>query len=495
MKYVFWLVFGLISGIIYVCLPFHQDEFLHFHSLAYQMPTFELNKFKEGYAAYEKFFPFGLSVYFPFLYTGNLQGILLAPFYGLLPILQAKMAYSVLSLALLYYLLLRTFTLTPAGKWFLFLFVPFYVAVLRDAGPVNVALLVYVLSFYVVRFISKPNGWIAAFGLAIMWSVAFYDKLYFVYLMPSLLVFALNGIPFQDIFKRDFMLKIGFSLVGFSLFVLVYLWSDVRVSQFQAQDLADVKMPFFRILASASDFSFWEERSIVRHTIVNQFDFSFYVLRHLNYTDFIQSKIPGGLSWFGYGFFALIVLEFKHTDRRSKWYLVAFLVMILTFLALGKIRFGHHTVFLFIPLLGFWFDGRRPVYLKSLWVWLSINIFVFGINLYQAQAHESLRTDYRDLVQKTKLAKPVIVNFDSWNYYYLRNLDADQAIVTWVDLRDSVQTNRLFALSKKLNLPIVNVAGSREVWNQNWLLIQNRVDSVSVDQSFPANPIITFRIK
>jgi hypothetical protein len=254
-------------------------------------------------------------------------------------------------------------------------------------------------------------------------------------------------------------------------------------------------MPFFRILASASDFSFWEERSIVWHTIVNQFDFSFYVLRHLNYTDFIQSKIPGGLSWFGYGFFALIVLEFKHTDRRSKWYLVAFLVMILTFLALGKIRFGHHTVFLFIPLLGFWFDGRRPVYLKSLWVWLSINIFVFGINLYQAQAHESLRTDYRDLVQKTKLAKPVIVNFDSWNYYYLRNLDADQAIVTWVDLRDSVQTNRLFALSKKLNLPIVNVAGSREVWNQNWLLIQNRVDSVSVDRTFPANPIITFRIK
>jgi hypothetical protein len=135
------------------------------------------------------------------------------------------------------------------------------------------------------------------------------------------------------------------------------------------------------------------------------------------------------------------------------------------------------------------------VYLKSLIVWLSLNILVFGFNLFQSQAHESLRTDYRDLVKKTKVARPVIVNFDSWNYYYLRNLDSDQAVVTWVDLRDSVQTDRLFALAKKLNLPIINVSGSMEVWDQNWLFIQNRVDSVSVDRAFPANPIITFRIK
>ena len=135
------------------------------------------------------------------------------------------------------------------------------------------------------------------------------------------------------------------------------------------------------------------------------------------------------------------------------------------------------------------------MYLKSLIVWLSLNILVFGFNLFQSQAHESLRTDYRDLVKKTKVARPVIVNFDSWNYYYLRNLDSDQAVVTWVDLRDSVQTDRLFALAKKLNLPIINVSGSMEVWDQNWLFIQNRVDSVSVDRAFPANPIITFRIK
>jgi hypothetical protein len=128
-------------------------------------------------------------------------------------------------------------------------------------------------------------------------------------------------------------------------------------------------------------------------------------------------------------------------------------------------------------------------------VWLSLNILVFGINLVHSQAHESLRTDYRDLVKNTKVAKPAIVNFDSWNYYYLRNLDADHSLVTWVDLQDSVQTNRLFALSKKLNLPIINVSGSAAVWKQNWSLIQHSVDSVVVDRTYPSNPIISFRIK
>lgn len=496
MKLIYWLVLGIIAWILYAYLPFHQDEFLHFHSLAYQLPNFQLNAFKEGFGAYEKFFPLGFSVYFPFLYTGNLQGILFWPFYILLPILEAKIAYSVLSLALLYVLILRTFSMSNTGKWFLFLLLPIYIAVLRDAGPVNVALLVFVLSFHLTNKLAHPKfGWLAALCLSFLWSLAFYDKLFFVYLMPSVLVFSLNRLPFMAIFKRDFLIKMGLALVGFSLFVLVYLLADIRVRQFQSVELADVKLPFIKVLASSGDFTFWEERRIVLNTLVNQFDFSFYVLRHLNYFDFIQVNVWNGLSWFGIVFVGLIVLEFKHADAKARWHLAAFVVMALTFLVLGKIRFGHHTVFLFIPLLGFWFDGRRPVYLKSLMVWLSINILVFGFNLFQSQAHESLRTDYLDLVKKTKVAKPVIVNFDSWNYYYLRNLDADQAVVTWVDLRDSVQTDRLFALSKKLNLPIINVSGSMEVWDQNWLLIQNRVDSVSVDRTFPANPIITFRIK
>lgn len=128
MKLIYWLVFSSIAWILYAYLPFHQDEFLHFHSLAYQLPNFQLNAFKEGFGAYEKFFTLGLSVYFPFLYTGNLQGILLWPFYVSMPIIEAKIAYSLLSLALLYVLILRTFSMSFAGKWFLFLLLPIYIA-------------------------------------------------------------------------------------------------------------------------------------------------------------------------------------------------------------------------------------------------------------------------------------------------------------------------------------------------------------------------------
>lgn len=496
MKLIYWLVFGSIAWILYAYLPFHQDEFLHFHSLAYQLPNFQLNAFKEGFGAYEKFFTLGLSVYFPFLYTGNLQGILLWPFYVSMPIIEAKIAYSLLSLALLYVLILRTFSMSFAGKWFLFLLLPIYIAVLRDAGPVNVALVVFVLSFHLTNKFAHPRfGWLAALCLSFLWSLAFYDKLFFVYLMPSVLVFSLNRLSFEAIIKRDFLIKMGLALAGFSMFVLVYLLADIRIRQFQSVELENLQLPFSKVLASSGDFTFWEERGIVLNTIVNQFDFSFYVLRHLNYYDFIQANVWNGLSWFGIVFVGLIGLEFKHANAKARWYLAAFVVMALTFLMLGKIRFGHHTVFLFIPLIGFWFDGRRPVYLKSLMVWLSFNILFFGYNLLHSQAHEALRTDYRDLVKKTKVTRPAIVNFDSWNYYYLRNLDADHSLVTWVDLQDSVQTNRLFALSKRLNLPIINVSGSASVWKQNWSLIQQSVDSVVVDRTFPSNPIISFRIK
>lgn len=496
MKYIYWLVFGLISYIIYVQLPFHQDEFLHFSTLAYNHPNFSLNQFKEGFSAYEKFFPGGLSVYFPFLYTGNLQGIFLSPFYCFLPIIEAKMAYSLLSLTLLYVLMQRIFTLDKIARWFIFLLVPFYIAVLRDAGPVNVALLVFLLSMYFTEQISiSKAGWLPALTLAFLWSLAFYDKLYFVYLMPSLLVFALARTPVEDIWNRSSSLKIVASLFVFGVFVLVYLLSDIGVRQFQSTDLGDIKVPFIKAIGSADSISWIDDRLIVIDTILAQFDFSFYILRNLNYTDFLQVKIWGGLRWFGFGMLALVWVEFKYAHRKSIWYLASFVIMILTFLVLGKIRFGHHTIFLFLPLLGFWFDGRRPKYWKPLMVWLVVNLIVFATNVFRANPHESLKTDYREIVTKTKLAQPVIVNFDSWNYYYLRNLDADQAVVTWVDLRDSIQTNRLFALAKKMQRPIVNVSGSPEVWEQNWLLIQNRVDSISVDRTFPANPISTLRIK
>lgn len=495
MKYIYWLVFGLISGIIYFQLPFHQDEFLHFSSLAYQQPNFALNQFKEGFAAYEKYFPGGFSVYFPFLYTGNLQGILLSPFYALLPIIEAKMAYSLLSLALIYVIIQRIFTLDKLARWFLFLLIPFYVAVLRDAGPVNVALLVFLLSMYFTEQITiRKAGWPPALILSFLWSLAFYDKLFFVYLMPSILVFSLARTPVGDLFYRNSLLKIVASLAVFGIFIVAYMLSDIGVRQFQSVELGEIRVPFLKAIASADTISWLEDRRIVLDTILAQFDFSFYVLRNLNYTDFLQFKVWGGLRWFGISLLVLILLEFKY-NRLAKWYLASFIIMVLTFLVLGKIRFGHHTIFLFLPLLGFWFDGRRPKYWKPLLVWLGVNLMVFFTNIFAANPHESLKSDYRELVTKTKLSQPVIVNFDSWNYYYLRNLDADQAIVTWVDLRDSIQTNRLFALAKRCQRPIVNVSGSPEVWGQNWLLIQNRVDSVSVDRTFPANPISTLRVK
>jgi hypothetical protein len=497
MRFWYWLVFGVIVWVIYSQLPFHQDEFLHFHSLAYQNPNFSLNQFKEGFAAYEKFFPGDFSVYFPFLYTGNLQGILWSPFYAMLPILEAKVAYSVISLLVIIGLILRVFRLSTIGHWFLFLYIPLYVAVLRDAGPVNVALIVFMASLILLEKIAIPSRftWVYVCLLALLWCLAFYDKLFFVYLMPGILVFSFARLPVHTWMNPGFLGKMGVAIGLFALFVLAYVFADIRVRQYQSAELFDVQIPFYKAITTSDAMIWLEDRRLVCVTLLAQFDFSFYVLRHLEYTDFVQSKVWGGLHWFGISFMLLLLLESRHADRKAKWYLGSFFALVITFLVLGKIRFGHHTIFLFLPLIGFWFDGRTPTYGKALLVWVLCNVSLTGLNVLGAKPHVSLQTDYRALVGKTKLVQPVIVNFDSWNYYYLRNLDSDQAIVTWVDLRDSVQTNRLFALAKKMRRPIVNVSGSQDVWNQNWLLIQNRVDSVSVDQTFPANPISTLRIK
>ena len=497
MRFLYWLVFSVIVWVIYTRLPFHQDEFLHFHALAYQNPNFALNQFKEGFAAYEKFFSGGFSVYFPFLYTGNLQGILWSPFYAMLPILEAKVVYSVISLLVILGLILRIFRITGLGQWFLFLCIPLYVAVLRDAGPVNVALIVFMVSLFLVEQMSNPHrfAWVYVCILALLWCLAFYDKLFFIYLMPGILVFSFARLPVRAWLNPGFLGKMWVAIGILGLFVLAYVFSDIRVRQYQGTELFDAQIPFLKAITTSDSMTWLEDRRLVCVTLLAQFDFSFYVLRHLEYTDFVQSKVWGGLNWFGISFMLLLLLEARHADRKAKWYLGSFFALVITFLVLGKIRFGHHTVFLFLPLLGFWFDGRRPTYGKALLVWILCNVCLTGVNVFGANPHVSLQTNYRAVVGKTKLAQPVIVDFDSWNYYYLRNLDADQAIVTWVDLRDSVQTNRLFTLAKKMRRPIVNVSGSQEVWNQNWLLIQNRVDSVSVDLTFPANPISTLRIK
>lgn len=44
----------IISLICYFGINFHQDEFLHFHNLAYLNPNFHLVNFTEGFQANSK---------------------------------------------------------------------------------------------------------------------------------------------------------------------------------------------------------------------------------------------------------------------------------------------------------------------------------------------------------------------------------------------------------------------------------------------------------
>ena len=102
-----------ISLLCYFCINFKQDEFLHFHNLAYLNPNFTLVNFTEGFNSYTKT-NFNHQFNLPFPYTGTLQGILFFPFFKLFPLLIGKGIYSFLSLILFFYLLKKELNLLDA---------------------------------------------------------------------------------------------------------------------------------------------------------------------------------------------------------------------------------------------------------------------------------------------------------------------------------------------------------------------------------------------
>jgi hypothetical protein len=140
--------------------------------------------------------------------------------------------------------------------------------------------------------------------------------------------------------------------------------------------------------------------------------------------------------------------------------------MAIVFLALGKVRFGHHAIFLWIPLLGFLTDGSYPPFRKGLWkVFIGLNaVFLIG-NIFFGQPHEAIREGYARIAAGTQRhdIPRAIINFDDWNYYYIRSLDNERNdIVTWVKPDQKVASKRLFALSDSLGLPIVYVGSQQK---------------------------------
>ena len=199
------LIFLFISFYIGFFINTHLDEFILFVDLAYRNPSFYLNQFPNGYHAYVKLLPFDIKLNLPYAYLGNVQGFLFYPFYCLFSIELAKFAYSFASLVSICWLIKSTFNVQGAKLWFLVFLVPLYITILHDSGPVNISIICYFISKSLIfrLYHSQSMRLIALYCILIslVWFIAFYDKMFFLYLFPSVLIFSISGLTKEKIFS------------------------------------------------------------------------------------------------------------------------------------------------------------------------------------------------------------------------------------------------------------------------------------------------------
>ena len=498
-----FIVVLIISLVCYFGINFHQDEFLHFHNLAYLNPNFYLVNFTEGFQAYTKTL-FNDQFYLPFPYTGTIQGILFYPFFKLFPLVLGKGIYSFLSLILFFYLLKKELNLGTIGTWAMCLFIPFYLSVLHDAGPVNLALIIYLLTRILVQKIYVSKSFLRLLGLSgillFIWIIACFDKLFFLYLIPSLIPFCLVKIKWEDLnWKSSISIFITFLLL-LALFNQ-YLQSDLSVKYFSnspakfetkplKKHLLDEEKLGIESLIKAIAHPYSNKKTLLEiiddriegtNAFIKQFDFSFYMNRNLlgstYYQHFYFNGYPIYLLLFLFAFvFQLIFKHFKkagsalvhwkNAPKSTEFYKaclygLTIAMMLATFLILGRVKWGHHFIFIWIPIFGFMFDNQYQFY-KSYFVQIYFisAILMAMINLKVSDWHYWISVDYSTIQKHTGSSKKkqAIINFDSWSFYYIRSIDdQNDDIVTWVSPLDTVQMTRLLNLSDSLKIPIINV--------------------------------------
>ena len=516
-------IFIILSAVIGFGLHTHTDEFILFNDLAFQHPNFILNNFTAGFDGYTKIFFNSFEVSLPFLYTGNVQSFLFKPFYWIFSIEIAKFAYSFCSLIIIFLLLNKAFRLSIPKLYILVLFIPLYVTVLHDCGPVNISIIIFLLSkigfenFYAAQ--KRMTQLYFALAFFLLWSIGFYDKLFFVYLFPGLIFFALSSIPKKQIISIKSLWVLGSSFAFFS-FVLYYLSSDFRITLFHTANSQKYTAPLNQILGGGNDLKplirfiryfpgsivemgqlkeLVTDRLLVIHTLMNSFDFSYYFVRNLESPLFKPQKLFSNVSvdyilflvFFVPSLFFIVKnliksILLKSIDSthyaKSFFYILSILCLVGTFLVIGKIRSPHHTLFIWIPLLGLILDNPFQFERKkSFLIYYAFTLGVSSFNFLNTPPQKFIVDEYEKIITYTQRdnTKMQIVNFDTFNHFLTRRIDNPNGhIITYVDPRDSIQFTRLLRLSDSLKTPILEVSGKYDWGYQSDITLDQKMNFI-----------------
>jgi hypothetical protein len=513
----------IISLICYFGINFHQDEFLHFHNLAYLNPNFYLVNFTEGFQAYSKSM-LNYQFNMPFPYTGTIQGILFYPFFKLFPLIIGKGLYSFLSLILFFYLLRKELNLGEKGTWVMCLFIPFYFTILHDAGPVNLALIIYLLTRRLIHHIYTSKSFLRLLFLSstllLIWAIACFDKLFFLYLIPSLIPFCLVKINLKDLNWKS-SISVFITLLLLLTLFNQYLNSNLSVKYFSNATpsfetkllknhlLDEEKLGLESLIKGVLHpyknkkilFEILNDRLEGVNAFIKQFDFSFYLNRNLlgstYFRHFYFKDYPIFLLVFLFAFVSQFIIRnfsklgpafvrWKNNPNSNDFYKASLYgltiaMMLATFLILGRVKWGHHFIFVWIPIFGLLFDNSykfyTSIYLK---IYFVFALLMVGINYKISDWFYWISVDYSTIQKHTGSSekKKAIINFDSWSFYYIRSIDdQNDDIVTWVSPLDTIQMTRLLGLSDSLKIPIINVMNIDYVDTRNKQSFNKKLNS------------------
>jgi hypothetical protein len=461
-KYSALAFIGLLFGLwgLITLVPPNMDEFIKYHRLAcWAFEGSQYSVFQEGCDKYSASI-FGIPFHRNYQYIGVLSNYLYAPFYYLIPGIYSHYLFGLVSLLLFSFLLVRALKVRWECIFIPLTFFPLLYLMIHDHGPANFSLISYPIFFLLVqklfsRHLGLKSFLFLALGIAATVLVGLDEKVFYLYLIPQILILSFAIALYQEagvlkksdiiesiplIIRRVFFLGLVILLVcaGFLFFI-----KTEGVNYFRY--LVELK----KIQSREAPIAFGDIYSFLIQFISIPYSYPHRIF-HLNegYLRISQIVFAPLLAIATY-----TVWHFK--NLAAVWVLLlSEIILILTFFVTKNVWASHHFIFLQIPviiLLIFFANVSEKKFLLVsgfLLINLVTNMYLLKNSAVQGHARLS-QSGIFEYLSQNEIAKNSLINFSSFGGYFILSLYGNkEQVVTWKDIKNTASGSELISLSK-----------------------------------------------
>lgn len=168
-------------------------------------------------------------------------------------------------------------------------------------------------------------------ALPFTWIICFFDKQFYIYLFPSVLIFGLTNVPWDQIYSRKTLLLI-LPILIFGGFVLMFILGESQIQIYYLANSFSYKLPTKVLLGGASDLNpllhfikhfpvtvndfsllneFFIDRLFSLGRWINSYNFSFYLKRNLDSTYFKNPTVSSRIL-IAFLFFVIFLVDILH---------------------------------------------------------------------------------------------------------------------------------------------------------------------------------------